>query len=216
MDLKRLASHFSYKIEQKPEGGFIARATDPSVPAIEAPTRQEVIDKVRQNIMSTLSTEFPALKDAAAGKKIDLSFHVERTPAGGFEIHSADQNAPVTTASSQQDLQSQLVEKFLNFAGQHVVPEFSKALAAQAAKSGSSSVEVVIKGTTFGKANSTGITFGSPAPSFGTVTKASELNAVGAIGGAPITPESNSNWKWFGLMLLLIGGAVMYFFFHLR
>ena len=97
MDLKRLASHFAYKIEQKPEGGFIARATDPSVPAIEAPTREEVIDKVRQNIMSTLSTEFPALKDAAAGRKINLSFHVERTPAGGFEIHSAD---PTSRANS--------------------------------------------------------------------------------------------------------------------
>lgn len=216
MDLKRLVSHFSYKIEPKPEGGFIARATDPSVPAIEAPTREEVIDKVRQNIMSTLSTEFPALKDAAAGKKIDLSFHVERTPAGGFEIHSADPNAPVTAASSQQDLQSQLVEKFLNFAGQHVVPEFSKALAAQGAKSGSSSVEVVIKSTTFGKADSKQITFGSPTASFDTATKSPQLSGTGTIGGAPITPESNSNWKWFGLMLLLIGAAVVYFFVHLR
>lgn len=216
MDLKRLVSHFAYKIEQKPEGGFIARATDPSVPALEAPTREEVIDKVRQNIMSTLSTEFPALKDAAAGKKIDLSFHVERTPAGGFEIHSNDPNAPVTAASNHQDLQSQLVEKFLNFAGQHVVPEFSKALAAQAAKAGSSSVEVVIQRTTFGKTDTKAIKFGGPTASFDTATQSPQINGVGTIDGAPITPESNSNWKWFGLMLLLIAAAVMYFFFRLR
>lgn len=216
MDLKRLVSHFAYKIEPKPEGGFIARATDPSVPAIEAPTREEVIDKVRQTIMSTLSSEFPEMKDAATGKKIDLSFHVERTPAGGFEIHSADPNAPVTAASSQQDLQSQLVEKFLNFAGQHMVPEFSKALAAQAAQVGSGSVEVVIKRTTFGKTDSKGITFGGPTASFDTAKQSPQVNGFGTIGGAPITPESSSNWKWFGLILLLIGAAVMYFFFHLR
>ncbi len=217
MDLKQLVSHVAYKIEPKPEGGFIARATDPSVPAVEAPTRQEVIDKVRQNIMSTLSTQFPALKDAAAGKKIDLSFHVERTPGGGFEIHSGDSNAPVMAASNQQDLQSQLVEKFLNFAGQHLVPEFSQALATQAAKTGSSSVDVVIKTTTLGKkTDSKKIAFGGPTASFGIATQSPQLNGVGTIGGAPITPESSSNWKWFGLMLLLIGGAVAYFFLHPR
>ena len=40
MELKRLITHFTYRIEPKPEGGFIAHATDPTVPPLEAPTRE--------------------------------------------------------------------------------------------------------------------------------------------------------------------------------
>jgi hypothetical protein len=32
MELKRLISHFTYRIEPKPEGGFIAHASEPGVP----------------------------------------------------------------------------------------------------------------------------------------------------------------------------------------
>jgi len=219
MDLKKLVTHFAYKIEAKPEGGFIARATDPTVPAIEAPTRDELTQKIRQNIMSALSTEFPALKDAAEGKKYELSFHVERTPAGGFEIHSADPQTPVVSASNQHDLQSQLVERFLNFAGKHVMPELSQAMAAQA---GSGDVKVVFnKKVSFRvNAGSKGITFGASKPTLNAGTQTPQLNGpnmTGMIDGAPITPESNSNWKVFGLLLLvLIAGAAIYFFYHFR
>jgi hypothetical protein len=95
MDLKRLVTHFAYKIEPKPEGGFIARATDPTVPPLEAPTREELQQKIPQNILSALTVEFPALKLPLDGKKLQMSFHVEHTPGGGFSIHSSDPNAAV-------------------------------------------------------------------------------------------------------------------------
>src|SRR5205807_9887900 len=41
MEIKRLITHFTYRIEPKPEGGFIAHAADPSVPPLEASTREE-------------------------------------------------------------------------------------------------------------------------------------------------------------------------------
>jgi hypothetical protein len=42
MELKRLISHFTYRIEPKPGGGFIAHPADPSVAPLEAPTREEL------------------------------------------------------------------------------------------------------------------------------------------------------------------------------
>jgi hypothetical protein len=84
MDLKRLVSQFSYRIEQKPEGGFIAHASGPSIPPLEAPTREELLKVIQQKVVANLSTEFPDLKLALDGTQHQFAFHVERTPAGGF------------------------------------------------------------------------------------------------------------------------------------
>jgi hypothetical protein len=65
MELKRLISHFTYRIEPKPEGGFIAHASEPGVPPIEAPTRAELQQKIQANISAALGTEFPRPETAA-------------------------------------------------------------------------------------------------------------------------------------------------------
>ena len=52
MELKRLISHFTYRIEPKPGGGFMAHPSDPSVAPIEAPTREELQKKIQENIPS--------------------------------------------------------------------------------------------------------------------------------------------------------------------
>jgi hypothetical protein len=131
MDLKRLITRFSYQIEAKPDGGFVARASDPSVPPLEASTRAELQQKIQQNIVSALSAEFPALKLPLERKTTELTFHLERKPDGGFALHSADPNSGVIEASTQEGIESHFVEKFLGFAGQHLMPELSQALAAQ-------------------------------------------------------------------------------------
>jgi hypothetical protein len=59
MDLKRLITQFAYRIEPKPEGGFIAHATDPSVPPLEAPTRQELQKKIQERIFAVISLNSP-------------------------------------------------------------------------------------------------------------------------------------------------------------
>ncbi len=218
MESNRLISQFAYKIEPKPDGGFIARATDPTVAPIEAPTREEVQQKIQQNILNAISTEFPALK-AAEAKKLEMAFHVERTPQGGFEIHSADPNSPVVHAPNENDLESHLLEKFLNFAGKHVLPELPQALAAQA---GSANVKVVVNKKTAFRVNagSKGITFGaSKAPVRTGAAQFSQPDAsnLGTIDGRPITPESSNAWKVFGLALAaMILGALMYFLFRFR
>lgn len=52
MEIKKSTTHFSYKIEQKPEGGFIARSTDPGVEPIEGATQEEVIQKIQARAMT--------------------------------------------------------------------------------------------------------------------------------------------------------------------
>jgi hypothetical protein len=210
VDLKHFITQLAYKIEPKPGGGFLARATDPTIAPIEAPTREELQLKIQQNILDAISTEFPALKASAHGKKLDVAFHIERTPQGGFEIHSADPNAPVIHAPNQSDLETHLLEKFLNFAGQRVLSQLPQAFAAQA---GSASVKVVVNNkTTFQMSgNSNGI-----ASDATQITQPDATN-LGTIDGRPITPETSSAWKVFGLALLaLIIAALLYVFFGYR
>lgn len=225
MDFKRLVTQFAYKIEPKPEGGFIARATDPASPTLEAPTREELQRKIQLNILNALSTEFPSLKVPAEGKHVEMAFHVEHTPGGGFSIHPADPNAPVIQTANQQEFESRFLEKFLNFAGKHLMPELSQALAAQV---GSTDVKVVVNKTTF-RINSgpRGITLGTPpAPTLDSLPGAAlkspentpDITALyGTIDNKPIIPETSNAWKVFAVFLVVLTlGALMYFFvrFH--
>ena len=212
MDLKRLITHFAYRIEPKPEGGFIAHATDPSVPPIEAPTRLELQQKIQQNIVSALSAEFPALKLALENKQTELNFHVERKPDGGFAIHSADPNVGVIEGASQAEVESHFLEKFLGFAGKHLMPEFSQALASQV---NSGNIKVVVN-------RKTAITFNSGSHKMSLGTKDSITPAdLGALNGnldnSPITPEASDFGRVFRLILaVLIVGGMVYFFLRYR
>ncbi len=105
MELKRLIQHFTYRIEPKPEGGFIARATDPSVPPLEAPTREELQQKIQANIAAALATEFPGLKLPLNNKEVHLAFHIEHKPGGGFVLQSTDGSAPPIFGATHAEIE---------------------------------------------------------------------------------------------------------------
>lgn len=44
--VNKASSKFSYRIEEKPGGGFLARSDDPTMEAVEGETREEVINKL--------------------------------------------------------------------------------------------------------------------------------------------------------------------------
>lgn len=235
MDLKRLVTHFAYRIEPKPDGGFVAHASDPSVPPLEAPTREELQQKIQQNIFSALSAEFPGLKLPPAGSERQFAFHVERAPEGGFSIHSADPNAAVIHASTQEEFEGRFLEKLLGFAGKHLMPQLSQALAAQG---GSGDIKVIVNRKTAVTVNagshkiSPGFASNLPlAPSAqlkdaGTeapklegagFTNADLTRSAGTIDNSPITPEPSNIWNIFRFFLaLLIVAAMIYFFLHYR
>lgn len=217
MDLKRLVSQFAYHIEQKPDGGFIARASDPSTPPLEAPTREELLKAIQQKVVADLSAEFPDLKLALDGTQHQFAFHVERTSAGGFSIHSADPNTDVVHAATEQDLQTHVLEKILNAAGKSILPQLAQALAAQG---NLGNVNVVVKKTSFkmnsGKAASSlgagqSTAMQTPVSDGTSFTNASNV----LLDGSPITPEPSSFGKVFRLVpVFLLLGALIYFLLH--
>ena len=218
MDLKRLITQFAYRIEPKPEGGFIAHATDPSIPPLEAPTRQELQKKIQERIFAAISAEFPALKLPPDGSQRQFAFHIERTPEGSFSIHSADPNADVIHASTDDELQNHFLQKIVGFAGKHFMPELQQALAAQ----GTADVKIVLNGKTAvtlgsNQANLAGLpqdpqlaTQSSAPPTAATLTDAGISRTID---NSPITPERSNFGTILKLALaLLVIASLIYIF----
>jgi hypothetical protein len=220
MDLKRLITQFAYRIEPKPEGGFIAHATDPSIPPLEAPTRQELQKKIQERIFAAISSEFPALKLPTDGSQRHFAFHIERTPEGSFSIHSADPNADVIHASTDDELQNHFLQKLVSFAGKHFMPELQQALAAQ----GTTDVKIVLNGKTAvtlgsNQANLAGLpqdpqlaTQSSAPPTAATLTDAGISRTID---NSPIIPERSNFGTILKLALaLLVIASLIYIFFQ--
>ena len=225
MELKHLVTRFVYRIEPKPEGGFIARASDPSVPPLEAPTRTELQQKIQQTILTGLADEFPGLKLPKA-THTEFAFHVEHTPDGSFDIHSADPNVGVIKTASQEEFQSRFLEKLLGFAGKHLTPELSQALA----QLNSGDIKVVVNKTVLTAKGSPKISLGGSAflplgvsvqskSGAGPLTlngaQPDQVSIGGTIGNAPILPEKSNFGKFLRLLLTaFILVAVLYFLLH--
>src|SRR5215469_11719378 len=143
MDIQTITKKYAYKIEPKPEGGFIARATDPTVPPIEGATREEVQSKIRETVFVGLSQIFPGLKIPVQSKNTKLEFHIDRKPEGGFAVHSTELGSPLMTPATHEKV-DHLTEQLLGFVDKHF-PEFSRELAEGAV---TDEVQIVTKQTT--------------------------------------------------------------------
>src|SRR6202163_2436102 len=199
MELKRLITHFTYRIEPKPEGGFIAHATDPTVPPLEAPTREELQRKIQANIAACLASEFPGLKLPLENQQLKFAFHIERKPGGGFAIHSADPDAPLIEGATHEEIESHFAEKLIAFVGKHFIPELSQALAAQ----GSGDIKVFVNRKTGFTVNTGSHTIQTDDVTtedakLGDAKTANASVGVGdAMDNSPITPETSSSWTIF-------------------
>jgi hypothetical protein len=218
MELKSLITHFTYRIEPKPEGGFIAHTTDPTVPPLEAPTREELQRKIQENIAVGLASEFPGLKLPLENQQLKFAFHIERKPGGSFAIHSADPDAPLIEGATHEEIESHFAEKLIAFVGKHFLPELSQALAAQ----GSGDIKVFVNRKTGFTVNAGSHTLQTDdvtiedAKLGDAKTANASFGSVGdAMDNSPITPETSSSWTIFRFLLpLLIIAAMMYFFLH--
>lgn len=230
MEIKRLITNFIYRIEPKPEGGFIARASDPNVPPLEAPTREELQQKIQAAIMANLAAQFPALQLPLQNQGNKFNFHIESKPEGGFALHSAEPGVqPVE--GTQELIESHFAEKLIGLA-EKVSPELRQALAAQGA---SGNVKVFVNGKadiTLGT-GSRNLSFSlgrgaQPAGAFTadvvtvesaksgeTIPAGSNLGGSNMMSNAPITPErSGSASVFFFLLGIVILGALAYFILH--
>jgi hypothetical protein len=233
MDLKRLITHFTYRIEPKPGGGFIAHATDPAAPPLEAATRQELQQKIQENITAALAAEFPGLKIPTNNRELKFAFHVERTPDGGFAIHSADSDGKPIEGATHDEIESHFLEKLVGFVGKHFMPELSQALAAQGnsgdikifvnrktsfatkTDSGPSSVVAGELVPEVARSRSDSVKFDDAKPKDPKIAKAIFGSTGEIVGNSPITPETSGSWAFLRLLLtILIVAVLVYFFLH--
>jgi len=210
MDITRTFSKFVYHIEPKPEGGFIARPGDPSMPAIEAPTREELQQKIRASISANLASEFPGLKLPLEKCGLNVSFHIEAKPDGGFIAHSSDPNQSPIEGATRDEVQSRLADRFAGTLGKPAFAELVKALVKEV-RSGDVQVSVNRK-TAFTTS------FGKPTlPDVG-MAAGQDTNTEGAVdftGNIPIVPSEGGNWALFRFLLVVVVIAVfVYFFLH--
>lgn len=232
MEIKHLMKRFTYKIEAKPEGGFIARSTDPTVPPLEAPTREELQQKIQANVVAALGEAFPGLKlplesKQLKSKQLKFEVHVELKPGGGFSVHSDEPGKiePVT-----QEKIDHFAEELLGFVDKNF-PQLSQAIAARAAAGDIKVYANEQTGVTLNAGSEPGSAQGLPQDQLigssdarlvegaglgDATTGNSTINSVGIV-NTPITPEASSGGTIFRILLaLLIIAGLMYFFLHGR
>jgi hypothetical protein len=226
MELKRLVQQFVYRIEPKPEGGFIARATDPTVPPLEAPTREELQQKIQAKVMAGLGEAFPGLQLRQPGQQIKFEMHIDRKPGGGFSVHSDDPNAATVNPATHEKL-DHFAEELLGFIDKHF-PQLSEQIAAQvggrdlkvfttqganvAAKGNSkATVSQLFRPTQPMRAADAPL---ENAPSVATTIESPLLHDA-ILSNTPITPEASKSGGMVRFFLvLLILAAIMYFYLH--
>jgi hypothetical protein len=225
MDLKYLTQKFVYRIEAKPEGGFIARAADPTVPALEAPTREELQQKIQAKVITALGERLGGLKIPVSSKQQgNWEFHIDRKPEGGFSVHSEQQGPPTVDPATHQKI-DHTAEEVLGFVEKHF-PDLSKALAEKLAGQNtkvfteqgdvtpteSSPLDVAQLLLPTRPLRASDVKDGYVKPG---AIENSNINGA-AFANTPITPEAGGNWKLFRVLLLLAIVAALLYFFLLR
>jgi len=229
MEFKRLITQFTYRIEPKPEGGFMAHASDPNLPPLEAPRRQELQQKIQATIMAGLAEQFPGLKLPLPGEQSKFTFHIESKPGGNLVLHSGDPGAqPVE--GTQEQVESHFAEKLIGLA-EKFSPELRQVLANQGVNG---DVKVFVNRTTLtAKGGSHSLSLGlgrnlvptnvlpTGEPSAGAIpgelTNPAAASMGGTISDAPITPERSDTWTVFLFVLTVaVIGALIYFFLYHR
>jgi hypothetical protein len=129
-----------YRIEPNPGGGFIARSADPKVAPLEAPTREELQQKIQAKIFDKLGTELSAMKLPADGQP-GVAVQVERKPGmksvfqtgSHVRISSPKLNLTIRRPQSNSGLgmsarDSSLDENFSGNANVPITPERSSTI----------------------------------------------------------------------------------------
>lgn len=204
MHIRRTVTSFSYKIESKPEGGFIARSSDPSIPSLEAETREELQKQIQAKVASVVSAETGGLGSPFGNKEISLRFN----PKANFSLH-----ADGTGGDASPERIEEAAELLGGIVGANF-PELSAALAAQKTNSDSENnpttsldvagQEVKVKITTQ--------RFGGRSFQAGQNRDEAKLpDGTAGFANSPITPEAGSFGRVLGVLAaILIAAAVMY------
>lgn len=223
MEIKRLVSKYVYRIEPTPEGGFIARASDPNVPPLEAATRTELQQKIQATVLAGLGADFPGLK-LPLHSEARFSFHVEKQPDGSFDIHSSESNSDPLNAGTHDEVENHFAEKLVSFIGKHMLEGAPEALRAQLA---SGDIKVFVnKASGFTvttshhsdlAASQSNLSSNATSVSSSSSPDATYGNSLTPIDSSPITPVSEGSGKFLRILLVLaILAGVIFLLLHRR
>lgn len=218
MEIKRTLTRIIYRIEPKPEGGFIARAVDPQVPPLEAATREELQQKIQSAIKDTLAAQFPGLNLPLDDKELKYSFHIEAKPGGGFIAHSNDPSQPAIEGATHEEVQHHLAEKLAGALGSYFLPELSKVLGPQV--NGGDVKVYVNRKFSFKVGSDKKLATGEAMPLMtGGTLQAEDVKNEGTVdiaGNAPIVPSAAGNWKLFCTLLAFVALIALIYFLLYR
>jgi hypothetical protein len=135
MEIKRTISRIAYRIEEKPEGGFIARCSDPNVPPLEAASRFELEQQIQAKITAEMESQIPGLEISLEKKNISFDNKSDRgsIPQPGIE------------GGAKQAVEQWLTDKAVTLVEKNLPPELVDQL-----KNQKLSGNVNIKVTKFG------------------------------------------------------------------
>lgn len=228
MEFKRLFSQFTYHIEANPGGGFVARASDPTLPPLEAPTQMELRQKIQDSINAALATQFPGLKLASNNR---VSFHIERQSDGTVSFHSSEPNTGAA-AASHEEVESRFAEKLFSLFGKQILNHLPPELASQippelATQLGSGDIKVFVTSTRTQSGSNLPAPVSAPqstfaqdpsiSPRFSNTISNSNFG-MNPSDNSPITPgRSNTGAPILRfLVMLAVIFAIMYLYLHLR
>lgn len=132
MEIKRTISRIAYRIEEKPEGGFIARCSDPNVPPLEAPSRFELEQQIQAKITAEMEGQFPGLKihlNQSGTKFITL----ESKPDGSIFPASGNSSLQPAEGGVKNAVEHWLADKAVSLVEKNLPPELIEQLQHQPA-----------------------------------------------------------------------------------
>jgi hypothetical protein len=226
MEIKRTISRIAYRIEEKPEGGFIARCSDPNMPALEAASRFELEQQIQAKITAEMESQFPGLKirlDQSAPKSITLT----TKPDGSIISESGDFSMQPAEGGVKNAVEHWLAGKAVSLVEKNLPPDLIEQLKHQqldgkikiavtkvgaenkvrrdyVVSNGSELLSRFLEGS---QKNS-----GAPEPSNPVSASFSGTNLDST---SPITPGSSNPFLRFLLAAVIVAG-ILFFFLYLK
>lgn len=214
MEIKRTLSRIAYRIEQKPDGGFIARCSDPTVPPLEAASRFELEQQIQAKITAEMETQIPGLK---------IRLTLGTKPEGSVFAQSGNSSPLPTEGGTKNSVGHWLADKAVSLVEKNLPPELIDQLKHQSV-AGKINVTVTQVGAE-GKVRRDYVVSGNdilarfkrPQKTSGALEPSAPVSAsfsdANLNGAAPITPGNNSSFLRFLIAAMVLAGILIFFLY---
>ena len=202
VERKTFTSRVFYRIKPASGGGFIAEAEDGKLPALEAATREELIEKIKSTITPFMPQEFRDMKLPLSGTGgSTTTYEIESKPGGGFTVHSSDPAVKPIETSSFEEADRQLEQQLAGTLGKDLAHKLTHEFSQSQGLGENAKVTVDERITLINQSDLT-------SDSKPTLLPGWKRNV-------PITPENGSNSALLWLFVALIAiGALIYLLAH--